>query len=415
MSLYLFIYNTYVLIYILILFKFRTFVKSSKKRCNNFAAKCGPLFVKIVQFLYSKDQGEVILMDIALGENTIPHKHICLNNVNKYISNHFESFENVGYLCSGSISDVYQFESNRKKYIIKIPKKQIKNLMISNIKYFKIICRFAKIFSKKVKTYNLEKILDMMHKQCSMEHEKINTLRLRSKINIERCSIVDVYHGTDDYIIEQYVDGIMFNQMTEDHKLDARKRIIIAYFEMIFVYDELYADCNWGNVIFEKDKSVTFIDCGCVERFPQDVKQHTVNMITGILKKDSQLIINTLSHFTHVNNKISEDIITLCNAFIEDPSSSVNTFINTFINTIVSRNIVLPIHLTICLLNISILCGKTNYAIDEVICDINNLRAGSPQLHKIFHVIVKPDKRFLVENDLNIDNELDTIFKIKKK
>ncbi len=224
------------------------------------AEKCGPLGIKLLQFLIMRNIFKTKRLNIFL-ENCDIHtfqqtQQLYFKDFEKTIEEDFTELEIIG---SGSIGQVYKgYNIALKKYIaIKVKHPDINSQIIDFSKALRLILKL--FFNWKLK-YLISEFINNINTQLDYNLEAANTIKFKKQFENEPLIMIpEIYHSTDNFIFMEYIPGQPFEECTN-------KKMISMYIQYIFmisvlVYDFLHGDLHFGNWKVNENRVVIY-DCG---------------------------------------------------------------------------------------------------------------------------------------------------------
>lgn len=97
----------------------------------------------------------------------------------------------------------------------------------------------------------------------------------------------------------EFIDGIELNKVKELRKrgIDFEKVIengFNAILKQVFEFGFFHADPHPGNIMVLRDGSVAFVDFGIVGHFDDRLKNLSIDLLSGVLTEDPELVLDTL-------------------------------------------------------------------------------------------------------------------------
>jgi predicted unusual protein kinase regulating ubiquinone biosynthesis (AarF/ABC1/UbiB family) len=236
--------------------------KSRIDRVSKSANKCGPLGIKLLQFILMRKIFKTKELDHFL-EHCTTHsfdktKELYLLDFGRSIDTDFkiESSEPIG---SGSIGQVYKFyDIHNNRYVaVKSKHPDIHKQIHSFSGYIRIL---LKIFYQWKWKYMIEEYIENINIQLDYLVEATNTTKLKNKFKNEDTIIIpSVYGCSENFIIMEYISGKHFNDIPH-------KCLTSLYFQYIFslsvlCYDCLHGDLHYGNWKVTPDNKIILYDC----------------------------------------------------------------------------------------------------------------------------------------------------------
>jgi predicted unusual protein kinase regulating ubiquinone biosynthesis (AarF/ABC1/UbiB family) len=231
-------------------------IERVKKATN----KCGPLGIKLLQFIIMRNTFKTKELNFFL-EKCAPHnleetKKLFYKDFGKDLESEYKiDPEPIG---SGSIGQVYKLYSIKDDTFIamKVKHPGIDKQIVLFSKSIKIL---TKIFYNWKWKYLIHEFINNINTQLDYNLEAANTLRLKEYFKNEPIVIVpDVYNSSENFILMEYITGKTFEECEN-------KPIISMYIQYIFMisvlcYDFLHGDLHFGNWKV-KDNKIIIYDC----------------------------------------------------------------------------------------------------------------------------------------------------------
>ena len=241
------------------------------KNLVNKTNKCGPLAIKLLQFIcmnynFKTDKLKYVLENCNI-HSFVETKKLYFLDFNKEIEDDYiiDSEDPIG---SGSIGQVYCLYSKElnKKVAIKVKHPDIDKSIKKFVKVIKILLFFVNSFTS-FGTIVLQ-FINNIESQLDYSTEASNTDLLRSSFKNEKSIIIpEIYNHSFNFIIMSYHDGISFNEIT-DPKLKMKISLYLNFIAMSFLllYDLFHGDLHYGNWKINTDNGLQIIiyDCGIV-------------------------------------------------------------------------------------------------------------------------------------------------------
>ena len=231
------------------------------------ANKCGPLAIKLLQFLsmnniIKTDKLKTFLEDCDTHTFEETEK-LYFQDFGKDMSKDY-IIDNPRLVGSGSIGQVYcLYNKNLNNWVAVKVKHPGINLKVKKFNLIKLISKFIS-FGDMILQY-----IDNINLQLDYSLEVKNTKLLKLKFQNEKCVIIpEIYFFTDNFIIMSYHDGISFDSIIDPSlKIKISLYVNFIILSSLLVYDIFHGDLHFGNWkihINGNDISIIFYDCGLV-------------------------------------------------------------------------------------------------------------------------------------------------------
>jgi hypothetical protein len=270
----------------LILRVFRNKEKKCIDRLSKLTSKCGPLAIKLLQFILMNNENINALNFVF--ENCESHsleatKELYLTDFGRNLS---DDYTDIEFIASGSIGQVYRAYSLEHSCFVAIKVKHpgIEKSISRFTKIVKIICFIIKPFNKFHEL--ITRYLTTLNIQLDYVGEALNTIILRDNWIDEPLVIVPkVYRTGNNFIVMSYHEAINFNEIKlQDQQLVGLYMNFIVL-KSILIDDFLHGDLHTGNwkVLNENGTiKIVIYDCGLISK-------------TGDLEYNKRLVDNLVS------------------------------------------------------------------------------------------------------------------------
>jgi len=269
----LFIYSVYQLINEQNESKIEKLAENVKKN----AIMCGPLAVKLIQFMIMRNYlSKTTTLDFVL-ENCMEHsfeetKKMYLEDYGRSI-NYDYIIDSTKPIGSGSIGQVYKvFSIKEDDYIaLKVKHPGIDIQVTEFIQVIKLILRMLSVInSVSLLQHIIVQYIDNIYTQIDYTEEAKNTMKLKRCFkNEKRIIIPEVYNFTSNFIAMSYHEGQSYSSIT-DKRIKTLSSFYINVFGMasVLVHDMLHGDLHHGNwkvqVHNDNEIKIVIYDCGLV-------------------------------------------------------------------------------------------------------------------------------------------------------
>ena len=277
------------------------------------ANKCGPLAIKLIQFLCMNNVIKSKSLESLLEDCEIhpfnETERLYFQDFGNDISEDYDTFL-PKLIGSGSIGQVYcLYNRNLNKFVamkVKHPgiNQKVKkfNLIKKIIKFINPFISFGDIILQYIDNINL---------QIDYQLEANNTKLLKLKFQNESCVIIpEIYTYTENFIVMSYHDGISFNQITEPSlKIKISLYINFIILSSLLVYDIFHGDLHFGNwkiQIENENIKIVLYDCGIV--YSSGDLEFNKNMVKYIGCNDYESLLKTINKDTFLINKVISKI-----------------------------------------------------------------------------------------------------------
>jgi predicted unusual protein kinase regulating ubiquinone biosynthesis (AarF/ABC1/UbiB family) len=256
------------------------------------ATKCGPLAIKLLQFM---EMNGLLKKHLHLFEDCEQHpfyetEQLYYNDFGKGITRHY-TIKNV--LGSGSIGQVYLVErkSDNKLLAMKVKHPGIneKARDFGNTMKF-LLCLFYPFIS----FYDMIiQFIDTIYVQLDYHSEVQNTINLRHVLkDLHSVIVPEVYCYSENFIIMSYHDGQSFPDITDELvKRKASVHMIFLTLSFLLVYDIFHGDLHYGNwkVNTQDRLKLVLYDCGIL--YSSNNPQFNKNIVEAISYNDYEKLL----------------------------------------------------------------------------------------------------------------------------
>ncbi|MCM8784799.1 MAG: AarF/UbiB family protein [Candidatus Omnitrophica bacterium] len=291
-------------------------------RIRKILEELGPTFIKLGQILstrpdlipleYIKELEN--LQDNVKPENFQLMKEIIENQLNKKLEEIFDEFDEQP-IASASLSCVYRAIYKNKKVAVKVQRPYIKQQIFTDIEILYDIANLIERFIKESEIYQPTKIVKEFEKNIKkelnfiIEVKNIEIMKEKMK-NFERLFIPDVYKEicTEKILVTEYIDGIKINKVEQWSRFVSKEEVLKngtdIILKQIFDIGLFHGDPHPGNIFIMKDGRIALIDFGIVGHLDEERKYYIINLLSGIIKGQTNKIIYTLKLMGSLNEKV---------------------------------------------------------------------------------------------------------------
>ena len=244
-------------------------ININKTKTN--ANKCGPLAIKLIQFLCMnnviKSKSLESLMEDCEIHSFEETEKLYFQDFGNDISEDY-IIDSPRLVGSGSIGQVYCLFNFKMNDWVAV---KVKHPGINQkVEKFNLIKLLIKLFNRFISFGDIIlQFIDNINTQLDYNLEVKNTKLLKHKFKNESSVIIpEIYKSTDNFIIMSYHDGVSFNQITDTVlKIKISLYINFIILSSLLVYDILHGDLHYGNWkinVFGSDIKIILYDCGIV-------------------------------------------------------------------------------------------------------------------------------------------------------
>ncbi len=275
--------------------------------------RLGPTFIKLGQLLsvrpdlvpkkyikeFEKLQDKVPSFSFEKAEKEIEKE------LGKPLNNVFRSFEKKP-IASASIGQVHKAVlRNGEKVAVKIQRLNVQKIMETDVEIMFYIAKLAEKYSPQIAKYSpvsiVKEFSEWTKNELDFRIEAENAHRFyRNFEDIRTVKIPKVYddYTTSRILVLEYLDGTEIRNIKEIKRkgLDLDKVIrngFDAILTQVFIHGFFHADPHPSNMLVLKNNVVALVDFGIVGYFDEDLKRKSIDLFYGIIKKDTDKIVQT--------------------------------------------------------------------------------------------------------------------------
>lgn len=275
--------------------------------------RLGPTFIKFGQLLSVRPDlvPKKYIKEFEKLQDNVPSfsfqkiKNEIEKELGKPINSVFRSFDKKP-VASASISQVHKAVlKNGDKVAVKVQRLNVQKIMETDVEIMFYIAKLAEKYSPQIAKYSpvsiVKEFAEWTKNELDFRIEAENAHRFYR--NFEGVRTVKIPKIYDDYttsriLILEYIDGIEIRNIKEIKKagLDLDKIIkngFDAILTQVFIHGFFHADPHPGNMLVLKNNVIAFVDFGIVGYFDEDLKRKSIDLLYGIIKKDTDQIVQT--------------------------------------------------------------------------------------------------------------------------
>lgn len=221
------------------------------------------------------------------------------------INSIFKSFDKKP-IASASISQVHKAVlKNGENVAVKVQRPNIHKIIERDIEIMFYIAKLAEKYLPQIKRYEpvniVKEFSEWTKNELDFRIEAENAHKFyRNFEGIKTVKIPKVYddYTTNSVLVLEYLDGIEIRNLTEIKRkgLDLDKIIkngFDAILTQVFIHGFFHADPHPSNMLVLKNNVIAFVDFGIVGYFDEDLKRKSINLFYGIIKYDTDKIVQT--------------------------------------------------------------------------------------------------------------------------
>jgi len=315
-------------------------------RVRKILEELGPTFVKLGQILSTRPDlipFEYIrelekLQDEVKPENFDLMKEIIEKETGGKLEEIFDVFDKEP-IASGSLSCVYKAVYKGKRVAVKVQRPYIKEQIFTDIQILYDIANLIEKFIKESEIYQPVKIVKEFEKSIKkelnflIEGKNIEIMKERMK-NFEKLYIPEIYKeiSTEKLLVTEYIDGIKINRVEDWSKFVSKEEVLKngadIILKQIFYTGIFHGDPHPGNIFIMRDGKIALIDFGIVGHLDEERKYYIVNLISSILKGNTEKVILTLKLMDSLGDttdiqELREDIEDLIEVYRDIPIKKI--------------------------------------------------------------------------------------------
>lgn len=303
-------------------------------------------------------------------------------------------------LAAASISQVYKARlHNGDAVIVKIRRPGIRAVVEADLR---LLAQLAEIAEQEIKTlqrYHPKEIAHQftlsMRRELDFAAECRNAERMMANFASDRNIIIPkvYWQWTSERInVQAFIDGIpgydieAIEKAGLDRKLLA-ERGVEAILQMILQDGFFHADPHPGNCFYLPGNRIAFIDFGMVGRLSEDRRNQVLNLLRGLIDKDSQRVIRVLLQWSANNTSENResfalDIDDFIDQYHDVPLKELNItdLLNRLTTLLRDHQLSLPPDLTLLVKAFITLDGLGR----QLEPDFNLVQVATPLLERIF-------------------------------
>lgn len=214
-------------------------------------------------------------------------------------------------IASASIAQVHQATlHNGEEVAIKIQRPRIRERIFTDIDILFYLATLLERRYERIRTFRPTQLAaefeSVLFKEIDFTVEASHLGRFRDNFrNDRRIYVPHIYDylSTKKLMVTEFVDGIKVSQIAalSEAGIDTRKvardgaGLILT---QIFRHGFFHADPHPGNILVCRDGRICFLDFGAVGVIPATLRYHLAVMLYGVVNKDVERIIRTLSQLS---------------------------------------------------------------------------------------------------------------------
>ena len=269
-------------------------------------------------------------------------------------------------LAAASIAQVHRARlRDGTAVIVKIRRPGIKRVVESDLRLME---RLAQILTKdnpETHRFHPKEVVHQftlsLRRELDLAHECRNAARIAGKLNESDHIVVPkvFWQWTCERVnVQEYVEGIPGREWAAlaDAGLDRRliaKRGATAILRMVLVDGFFHADPHPGNIFFLPRNRIALLDYGMTGHLTEERRHQVVELLHGMVERDSASVCEVLLDWSHGVNAPSEQLVADISAFLDQytgvPLGQINfrDLIGDLMNMLRDNRLVLPSDLSL--------------------------------------------------------------------
>lgn len=281
----------------------------------------GPTFIKLGQILSIRPDiiPKEYILELEKLQDNVPGfdyekvKTQIEKELECSIDDVFLSFEKEPF-AAASIAQVHRAVlKNGQDVVVKVQRPNITGIIKTDLE---ILRHMAKLVEKHIPESRLYDPVGIVEEFAEAIKRELNFIREgwnieRFNKNFEGDSTIYVprvyWDLTSQKVITiEYIEGIKVNQLEKLSELGLSRKQIAengarALMKQIFIHGFFHGDPHPGNILIKPDGKIAFIDFGMMGRIDEETKYKMVDLIFGVINKDTEKIVKTLLDIGVVN------------------------------------------------------------------------------------------------------------------
>jgi ubiquinone biosynthesis protein len=269
-------------------------------------------------------------------------------------------------LAAASIAQVHRARlKDGTPVVVKIRRPGIKRVVESDLRLMERLAQVLTRDNPEVHRFRPREVVHQftlsLRRELDLAHECRNATRIASTLEKgDHIVVPKVYwQWTCERVnVQEYIEGIPGREWTTlgeaglDRKLIAR-RGATAILKMVLVDGFFHADPHPGNIYFLPQNKVALIDYGMIGHLTEERRYQVVELLHGMVERDSGTVCEVLLDWSHGVNLPSEQMVADVCAFLDQyagvPLGQVNfrDMIGDMMNMLRDHRLVLPSDLSL--------------------------------------------------------------------
>jgi len=313
-------------------------------------------------------------------------------------------------LAAASISQVYKARlQDGSPVVVKIRRPGIRSVVEADLRLLSQLAEIAEQEIKALQRYRPKEIAHQftlsMRRELDLAAECRNAERMMGNFSEESHIVFPkvYWQWTSERInVQEFIDGIPGYDLKAIEKAGLDKKLLAnrgaeAILKMILEDGFFHADPHPGNCFYLSGNRIAFIDFGMVGRLSEDRRDQVLNLLKGLVDKDSQRVVKVLLLWSdktgqHNRDSFFLDIDDFIDQYHDIPLKELNitNLLNSLTTLLRDHQLNLPPDLTL-LLKAFITLDGLGRQLDP---EFNLVDVASPMLQRIFLARYSPDALF---------------------
>ncbi|MGE8206501.1 ABC1 kinase family protein [Heyndrickxia sp. NPDC080065] len=329
----------------------------------------GPTFIKLGQLLSIRRDllPEQLILELEkLQDNVTPYdtsiiKQTIYEELGASCEDIFQHFDDDS-LATASIGQVHKaILKTGETVAVKVRRPNIESQIDSDIEILRDITRLIEIRYDWAKHYQIRDIVDELAQAIKSEMDYTQEGRNAEKISRQfeeddNILIPEVFweYSTKKVLTTKYFEGTKYAYLNSEttnefnNKVLA-ERLVHSFLNQVLISGVYHGDPHPGNLLFLPGNKIVYIDFGQIGILSPDMKKNFASLIIGLMKKDTDILIRTVSRMAITSVEINEDRLRLDLDNLRDkyyniPLSKINIgeAITDLFNTTQKHRIIIP-------------------------------------------------------------------------
>ncbi len=374
----------------------------------------GPTFVKLGQILATRadlfsPEWLTEFRKLQDQVKTVPYQQLLAQIEEDLGAKPEEIFAEFNHqpLAAASISQVYKARlQDGSPVVVKIRRPGIRSVVEADLRLLAQLAEIAEQEIKPLQRYRPKEIVHQftrsMRRELDLAAECRNAERMMSNFEDDANIVIPkvYWQWTCERLnVQEFIDGIPGYDLDAikvaglDHKLLAT-RGAEAILKMILEDGFFHADPHPGNCFYLSDNRIAFIDFGMVGRLSEVRRDQVLNLLRGLIDKDSQRVVKILMQWSDNPNLHNLDVFFLdiddfIDQYYDIPLKELNIteLLNNLTTLLRDHQLNLPPDLTL-LFKAFITLDGLGRQLDP---EFNLVEMATPLLKRIFLMRYSPD------------------------